>query len=82
MHDITRSTCWNKNAYILFTKSAIECESILATCTYKLQIGYHNIIFGFLIIIITQVTKLFPNDPRSHPVLQPLTAAVVPTMAI
>lgn len=27
------------------------------TCTYKLQIGY---------IIITQVTKLSPNDPHSH----------------
>lgn len=27
------------------------------TCTYKLQIGY----------IITQVTKLSPNYPHSHP---------------
>lgn len=43
-----------------------------STCTYKLQIGY----------IITQVTKLSPNYPLSHPIKQPLTAAVVPTIDI
>lgn len=44
----------------------------LSTCTYKLQIGY----------IITQVTKLSPNYPHSHSIIQPLTAAVVPTIDI
>lgn len=45
-----------------------------STCTYKLQIGY--------IIITTQVTKLSPNYPQSLTFLQPLTAAVVPTIGI
>ena len=47
-----------------------------STCTYKLQIGY------IIIIITTQVTKLSPNYPHSHPIIQPLTAAVVPTIDI
>lgn len=43
-----------------------------STCTYKLQIGY----------IITQVTKLSPNSHTVTQILQPLTAAVVPTIDI
>ena len=43
-----------------------------STCTYKLQIGC---------IITTQVTKLSRNDPVIQ-ILQPPTAAVVPTIDI
>lgn len=48
--------------------------SKFSTCTYKLQIGY--------IIITTQVTKLFPKLHTFTQILQPLTAAVVPTIDI
>lgn len=43
-----------------------------STCTYKLQIGC---------IITTQVTKLSRNYPVTQ-ILQPPTAAVVPTIDI